>query len=84
MHIIIFTVLFFVAISISRNGSTMFVFTDADAKDAHRQQELASAAIAKRIIISPFITGNCSRKRRAIQCKLVKETNSNLRNILNP
>lgn len=62
----------------SRNGSTIFVFTDADAKDANRQQELTDAAITKRIIISPFLTGTCARGRRAIQCKLVKDTKSYL------
>ncbi|XP_076117602.1 uncharacterized protein LOC143085246 [Mytilus galloprovincialis] len=64
------------AISISRNGSTIFVFTDADAKDAHRQQELTDAAKTKRIIISPFITGTCARGRRAIHDVKRKDTAS--------
>ncbi|CAG2241565.1 unnamed protein product [Mytilus edulis] len=69
------------AISISRNGSTIFVFTDADAKDANRQQELTDAAITKRIIISPFITGTCARGRRAIQYVKRKDTASFFRRL---
>ncbi|CAC5380928.1 unnamed protein product [Mytilus coruscus] len=61
------------SIKLSRNGSTLFVFTEADAKDANRQQEVADAAKTKCIMITPFITGNCSRERRSIQCKLVKD-----------
>lgn len=73
-HFIVFTVLFFVAIELCRNGSTLFLFSDADAKDRNRSQEVVDAAITKRIVITSLITGTCPRGRRSIQCKLVKET----------
>ncbi|XP_052077823.1 uncharacterized protein LOC127715706 isoform X7 [Mytilus californianus] len=64
------------AIKLSRNGSTLLVFTDADAKDAHRRQEVAYAANTKRITITPFITGTCSRRRRSIKYIKRKDTAS--------
>ncbi|XP_076117600.1 uncharacterized protein LOC143085245 isoform X1 [Mytilus galloprovincialis] len=54
------------AINKSRNGSTLFVFTDADAKDNDKQQEAANMAMAKTITITTFSTGTCSRRRRSV------------------
>ncbi|XP_052077826.1 von Willebrand factor A domain-containing protein 7-like isoform X2 [Mytilus californianus] len=54
------------AINLSRSGSTLYVFTDADAKDADRQQEAANAARAKTIPITTVTTGTCSRRRRSM------------------
>lgn len=62
-------VVFFVAINKSRNGSTLFVFTDADAKDNDKQQEAANMAMAKTITITTFSTGTCSRRRRSVHSK---------------
>lgn len=53
------------AVNLSREGSTLFVFTDADAKDENRRSEVESAARAKKITISTMMTGQCSRKRRS-------------------
>lgn len=53
------------AIELSSKGSTVMVFTDADAKDENRQGEVTAAALAKNIKITPVLTGKCSgRKRR--------------------
>ncbi|XP_063413566.1 von Willebrand factor A domain-containing protein 7-like [Mytilus trossulus] len=60
------------AIKKSRNGSTLFVFTDADAKDDDKQQEVANLAIAKTISITTLQTGTCSRRRRSVNNTHVK------------
>lgn len=52
------------AIQYSRPGSTVMVFTDADAKDFDREQEVIDAATAKNIKISLVMTGQCSRRKR--------------------
>lgn len=65
------------AIELSRKGSTVMVFTDADAKDEDRQGEVTAAALAKNIKITTVLTGNCSktgRKRRDIPDRVVRET----------
>ncbi|CAC5380919.1 unnamed protein product [Mytilus coruscus] len=60
------------AIKLSRSGSTLYVFTDADAKDADKQQEAANAARAKTIPITTVTTGTCSRRRRSMHNMHVK------------
>lgn len=58
----------FSAIELSLNDSTVIVFTDADAKDAHRLSELTKAALAKNIKITSILTSQCGkRKRRSIK-----------------
>lgn len=52
----------------STKGSKVYYFSDADAKDVHRESEVKSLAKEKKISINFFITGKCSlRKRRAYQ-----------------
>ncbi|VDI25535.1 Hypothetical predicted protein [Mytilus galloprovincialis] len=52
------------AIELSLNDSTVIVFTDADAKDAHRLSELTKAALAKNIKITSILTSQLNRFRR--------------------
>ena len=42
----------------------MFAFTDADAKDYERIDEVRSKADAKKIKITTLLTGRCSKRRR--------------------
>jgi hypothetical protein len=52
------------AIELSRKESTVLVFSDADAKDAHREAEVRAAANDKNIIVTFLLTDTCSRRRR--------------------
>ncbi|CAG2240489.1 unnamed protein product [Mytilus edulis] len=51
-------------IELSLNDSTVIAFTDADAKDAYRIDELTKAALAKNIKITILKTGQCNRRKR--------------------
>ncbi|XP_076081651.1 uncharacterized protein LOC143052491 [Mytilus galloprovincialis] len=53
------------AIELMRDNSPLYVFTDADAKDAHRLQEVCNAAKAKNIPVSSLLTNQCSRRKRS-------------------
>ncbi|XP_063437370.1 uncharacterized protein LOC134718650 [Mytilus trossulus] len=53
------------AIARMRDDSPLFVFTDADSKDADRIQEVIDAAKAKNIAVSSLITSQCTRKKRS-------------------
>ncbi|CAC5419675.1 unnamed protein product [Mytilus coruscus] len=53
------------AIALMRDNSPLFVFTDADAKDANRLQEIIDAAITKNIVITSFIASQCIRRKRS-------------------
>ena len=44
--------------------SPVFVFTDADAKDSYRFNELIRAVKAKDIRLELFISNECARRRR--------------------
>lgn len=48
------------AIGASRNDSNIYLFTDASAKDASLANSVSAAAQAKRIKITPLLTGSCS------------------------
>ncbi len=48
------------AIGSSRNDSNIYLFTDASAKDASLANSISAAAQAKRIKITPLLTGSCS------------------------
>lgn len=48
-----------------RDNSPLYVFTDADAKDVDRFQEVIDAVRAKNIVVKPFVTGQCSRRKRS-------------------
>jgi hypothetical protein len=48
------------AIGSSRNDSNIYLFTDASAKDADLANSISAAAQAKRIKITPLLTGSCS------------------------
>ena len=45
--------------------SPVFVFTDADAKDSYRFNELIRAVKAKDIRLELFISNECARRRNA-------------------
>ena len=67
--IFLFACFFFsLAIGLSRRESTVFVFTDADAKDEAREDELVTAAKDKDIKVTSLLTGHCfsdwGRRRR--------------------
>ena len=49
----------------ARDNSPLLVFTDADAKDAYRLQEVIDAAIAKNISVTSLLTNQCSRRKRS-------------------
>lgn len=67
----VFCILHVLAIELSKPRSTVIVFTDADAKDADRLQEVTDAAQAKNIPITSVLSSQCSsRKRRDILGKL--------------
>ncbi|XP_063437380.1 uncharacterized protein LOC134718656 isoform X2 [Mytilus trossulus] len=53
------------AIELMRDNSPLYVFTDADAKDANRLLEVCNAAKAKNIPVSSLLTNQCSRKKRS-------------------
>ena len=53
------------AIAEAKDNSPLLVFTDADAKDAHRLQEVIDAAIAKNISVISLLTNQCSRRKRS-------------------
>ncbi|CAG2200870.1 unnamed protein product [Mytilus edulis] len=53
------------AIKLMRDDSPLYVFTDADAKDANRTQDVLDAAKAKNISITSILTGQCGRKKRS-------------------
>ena len=52
------------ALIYSLPDSRIFLFTDADAKDAHLEPSVLSIAREKSCIIDPVLTGSCSRKRK--------------------
>ncbi|XP_063436239.1 uncharacterized protein LOC134717671 [Mytilus trossulus] len=52
------------AIELSLPDSTIFVFTDADAKDAHRILEIQTAAKSKQIKVTTLQTDKCARRKR--------------------
>jgi hypothetical protein len=66
--IFLFACFFFsLAIGLSRRESTVFVFTDASAKDENREGELVTAARHKDIKVTSLLTGYCRsgwRRRR--------------------
>jgi hypothetical protein len=49
----------------ARDNPPLLVFTDADAKDANRLQEVIDAAIAKNISVTSLLTNQCSRRKRS-------------------
>ncbi|XP_021347179.1 von Willebrand factor A domain-containing protein 7-like [Mizuhopecten yessoensis] len=51
-------------ISLTKNGSYLYMFTDADASDGDRMGEAIAKAKAKHIKITPVLTGSCNRRRR--------------------
>ncbi|XP_076080064.1 uncharacterized protein LOC143050842 [Mytilus galloprovincialis] len=53
------------AIELMRDDSPLYVFTDADAKDAERMQEVIDAAKAKNISVSSLLTSQCDLKKRS-------------------
>lgn len=53
------------ALALMRDNSPLFVFTDADSKDADRIQEIIDAAKAKNIAVSSLITSQCTRRKRS-------------------
>jgi hypothetical protein len=57
--------LWYTGIAKARDNSPLLVFTDADAKDAHRLQEVIDAAIAKNISVTSLLTNQCSRRKRS-------------------
>jgi len=63
--IIIFLCFTYSGIAAARDNSPLLVFTDADAKDAHRLQEVIDAAIAKNISVTSLLTNQCSRRKRS-------------------
>jgi hypothetical protein len=62
---IIFLCYTYSGIAKARDNSPLLVFTDADAKDAHRLQEVIDAAIAKNISVTSLLTNQCSRRKRS-------------------
>jgi hypothetical protein len=62
---IIFLCLIYSGIAAARDNSQLLVFTDADAKDAHRVQEVIDAAIAKTMSVTSLLTNQCSRRKRS-------------------
>ncbi|XP_071140496.1 hemicentin-1-like [Mytilus edulis] len=63
------------AIELSKQRSTVLVFTDADAKDSDRLQEVTDAALAKNIPITSVLSSQCaSRKRRDTLVRKRRET----------
>jgi hypothetical protein len=74
IHKLAFLILFFMIIFLSltysgiaaaRDNSQLLVFTDADAKDAHRVQEVIDASIAKTMSVTSLLTNQCSRRKRS-------------------
>ncbi|XP_052084581.1 uncharacterized protein LOC127721817 [Mytilus californianus] len=53
------------AIELMRDNSPLFVFTDADAKDDDRIQEVIMAAKVKNISVSSLLTSQCTRRKRS-------------------
>ncbi|VDI07263.1 Hypothetical predicted protein [Mytilus galloprovincialis] len=53
------------AIQLMRDDSPLYVFTDADAKDADRLQEVINAAKAKNISVTSLLTSQCTRRKRS-------------------
>jgi hypothetical protein len=64
---IIFLCYTYSGIAKARDNSPLLVFTDADAKDANRLQEVIDAAIAKNISVTSLLTNQCSRRKRSAQ-----------------
>ena len=62
---IIFLCLTYSGIAAARDNSQLLVFTDADAKDASRVQEVIDASIAKTISVTSLLTSQCSRRKRS-------------------
>jgi hypothetical protein len=61
----VFACFFFsLAIGISRRESTVFVFTDASAKDENREGELVTAARHKDIKVTSLLTGIANEKKK--------------------
>lgn len=48
------------ALGRSKAGSSLFLFTDASAKDGHLAPLVTAGALLKRIKITPLLTGSCS------------------------
>jgi hypothetical protein len=63
--IIIFLCYTYSGIAKARDNSPLLVFTDADAKDANRLQEVIDAAFAKNISVTSLLTSQCSRRKRS-------------------
>jgi len=53
------------AVRASRKNSNIFLFTDADAKDAGLVTTVSTEAKAGDKVIYPVLTGSCSRRRRS-------------------
>ncbi|XP_060082487.1 von Willebrand factor A domain-containing protein 7-like [Ylistrum balloti] len=51
-------------IFLSRRGSTLYVFTDADAKDGNIFMNVINAANSKDITVNFLLTGTCGRRHR--------------------
>ena len=62
---IIFLCFTYSGIAAARDNSPLLVFTDADAKDANRLQEVIDAAIAKNISVTSLLTNQCARRKRS-------------------
>ena len=69
----------FSGIEMSRNHSTIYLFTDADSKDDARGTEALNAASAKNITVNFLLTGTCTssgrRKRSIAQGKPLHQIN---------
>ena len=44
--------------------STIYCFTDADAKDEHRRKEVMSLALKKKVKITFLLAGSCKRRKK--------------------
>ncbi|CAC5388513.1 unnamed protein product [Mytilus coruscus] len=64
------------AIELMRDDSPLYVFTDADAKDDDRMQEVIDAAKAKNISITSLLTGQCARRKRSALGRHERSTSS--------
>ena len=62
---IIFLCFTYSGIAAARDNSPLLAFTDADAKDANRLQEVIDAAIAKNISVTSLLTNQCARRKRS-------------------
>ena len=48
----------------SDENSNIFLFTDADAKDEEKKNDVMNLAVAKNIKVNPILTGKCSKRKK--------------------